>query len=474
MVSISTLLFLMAVFFITCGGLSWAFSNKLIKTKETYLLADRKFEVVRGAFSVSAAWTWATALFVVPQLSYQFGFTGFFWVLCINVITLGLFGFAASKIRQLYPNGFTFAEHIKNLYGKAAHNTYLFAFMIVAVLSLALNIYAGSTMLEKLTGLNMNISALFIIASAVLFGILRGMPSTNITEIFKMCIVMGSAVVLVPLVWNEVSWEVVRKGMTGKTGTYGDLWGTAEATTVFLTTGIYFVFRHISLPWSDNGFWQRAFAINPLKIKRTYALASVMFAVAPILFGTLGFVAAGSGFAVSNPQLTNVEVIGHFLSPWALGVVVFVLLTAIISLLDSQLNSISTLLSHDIYPQIKSTLSESRLIDLSRLSVLGLLLLSWALINVPGVNIVYFGFISSCVCITFFIPSVLALFKPTWMTAKGLVVGVLSGLIIGFPIYAYANLNKMMEWSLVGFFTCLILSATFSLGSGLIQNRKSI
>ena len=462
MLELTTVVALMALYFVVCGGLTWAFSSGSNKTKENFLLANRKFETVRGMFSISAAWTWATALFLAPQLSYQFGFTGFFWILGMNTLTLALFGFAAYKIRQLYPTGFTFAEHIKIHYGRWAHNTYILAFLLIAIIALSLNIYAGSKLIQTITGLDMNIAAAFLIVSAVVFSIFRGLRSTNVTEIFKMIVVLATAIIVVPQVWMLVGWDTIAKGMTGKTGTYGDLWGTAESVAFFLSTGIYFVFRHISLPWADNSFWQRAFVINPVKIKRTYAAAAGMFFVAPAMFATLGFVAAGSGMTIANVQLTNVAVISQLLSPWALGLVVFMLLTALTSILDSQITSVTTLISHDVIPQF-ANFTEAQSIDVSRWSVVGLVALSWALVNIPGVNILYFGLLTGCICMTFFVPSVVALFKPHLLQARSMVTGILLALFIGFPVYAYASLNKMVELSLLGFFGCLIISSLISL-----------
>jgi Na+/proline symporter len=471
MLELSTVVVLMAVYFIVCGGLTWAFSGSGNKTKENFLLADRKFETVRGMFSISAAWTWATALFLAPQLSYQFGFTGFFWILGMNTLTLAIFGFAAYKIRQLYPTGFTFAEHIRLNYGRWAHNTYILAFLLIAIIALSLNIYAGSKLIETITGLNMNIAAAFLIVSAVLFSIFRGLRGTNVTEIFKMIVVLGTAIIVVPQVWTQVGWDTIAKGMTGKTGAYGDLWGTAESVAFFLSTGIYFVFRHISLPWADNSFWQRAFVINPDKIKRTYAAAAVLFFVAPAMFATLGFVAAGAGMTIANVQLTNVAVIAQTLSPWALGLVVFMLLTALTSILDSQITSVTTLISHDVIPQLSKNFTESQGIDISRASVVAIVALSWALVNIPGVNILYFGLLTGCICMTFFVPTLIALFRPAWIQAQSMVTGILLALFIGFPVYAYASLNKMVELSLFGFFTCLVVSATITLGGSYFQRK---
>jgi len=473
LLSINSLVLLMTVYFVSCGLLVWFFSRDTNKTKESFLLADRKFEVLRGAFSVSAAWTWATALFLAPQLSYQFGFTGFFWILGMNTLTLTIFGFAAYKIREMHPLGFTFSEHIKLNYGKVAHNTYNFAFILVAILALSLNIFAGSKLIQVLTGLNMNIAAGFLIISAVLFSFFRGFKSTNITEIFKMVVVVATALVVVPQVWYAVGWDAVAKGMTGADGKYGDLFTTAEAMTVFWTTGIYFVFRHFSLPWADNSFWQRAFIIKPEKIKVTYAVASVIFFIAVATFASLGFVAAGMGIKPENLQLTNVSVISSLLDPWALYLVVFMLLTALTSIIDSQITSATTLLSNDILPQLYPQ-DDDATIDLSRTAVVGLVLISWALVNIPGVNILYFVYMQGCICMTFIVPSIIALIKPKLQDSKAMVTGILIGLFVGFPVYAWASLNKLNDIALLGFLGCLVISTVFSLGGSLIVRLNKL
>ena len=341
------------------------------------------------------------------------------------------------------------------------------------MIAISLNVYAGSKLIETITGLNMNLAAAFLIASALMFGMFRGLRSTNVTEIFKMVVVLATALIIVPQIWAAVGWDTIVKGMSGKSGNYGDLWGTAESVAFFLSTGIYFVFRHISLPWADNSFWQRAFVIQPDKIKRTYALAAVLFFIAPAMFASLGFVAAGAGMTIANVQLTNVTVIAEMLQPWALALVVFMLLTALTSILDSQITSVMTLVSHDVLPQVYPQ-SEGDTIDLSRTVTGVLVLLSWALVNIPGVNILYFGFLTGCICMTMIVPSVVALFKPALLRGSSIVLGILTALLIGFPVYAYASLNKMVELSLVGFFTCLTLSATITLLGSYVQRRRQV
>jgi hypothetical protein len=53
-----------------------------------------------------------------------------------------------------------------------------------------------------------------------------------------------------------------------------------------------------------------------------------------------------------------------------------------------------------------------------------------------------------------------------------MVTGILLALFIGFPVYAYASLNKMVELSLAGFFTCLAVSAIITLLGSQVEKRN--
>jgi Na+/proline symporter len=147
------------------------------------------------------------------------------------------------------------------------------------------------------------------------------------------------------------------------------------------------------------------------------------------------------------------------------------LLTALTSIIDSQITSVATLISHDVVPQFSEKVAESRSIDISRVAVMAVVALSWALVNIPGVNILYFGLLAGCICMTFFVPTLISLFRPAWIRAQSMVAGILVALTVGFPVYAYASLNKMVELSLVGFFTCLIASATITLVGSYLQRK---
>jgi hypothetical protein len=123
-----------------------------------------------------------------------------------------------------------------------------------------------------------------------------------------------------------------------------------------------------------------------------------------------------------------------------------------------------------VLPQLYPS-GEATTIDVSRIMVFALVILSWGLVNIPGVNILYFGFLAGCICMTFFVPSVVALFKPHLLQACSMVIGILLALCVGFPLYAYASLNKLTDLALWGFFACLIISSGVSLLGSRIEAR---
>ena len=106
-------------------------------------------------------------------------------------------------------------------------------------------------------------------------------------------------------------------------------------------------------------------------------------------------------------------------------------------------------------------MSEPQLIEYSRYGVVAIVLLSWLLINIPGVNIVYFGLLTGCICVTFIVPSVISLIKPTLQKANYMIAGILLSLLFAFPLYAISSLNKVYDLALVGFLGCFLIPGVF-------------
>src|SRR5699024_521822 len=88
---------------------------------------------------------------------------------------------------------------------------------------------------------------------------------------------------------------------------------------------------------------QRIFSVRKDRIKHSMILGAIIFALVPVGMGILGFVASGIGYSGSDISVVNFELIQSILPQWASVVFMFVLLSGLLSTIDSNLNSISSL-----------------------------------------------------------------------------------------------------------------------------------
>ena len=423
--------------------------HQFVKTKESFLMANRELGLLRGSFGIAAAWTWAVSLFVVPQIAMKFGVVGFFWVLIGNLLTLMLFGFAARRIRQLYPLGFTFSEHIRKMLGSTAAKVSILSFGLVTFSALALNLYAGSKLIATLASIDFLTASVVMSIVAIIISTSRGLITTSNGELFKIGMILIASIVLVPMALSVTDVGVLTQGLAGT--------ANLSAWDIFIGTGIFFLLSHIAAPWADNSFWHRSFAIRQQDIFKSYLLSSVVFIIGPFLLGLLGFIAAGSGMVIDDLQLTNVAVLGTLLGPWSVVVISVVLMAAMISILDTQLTSFCSMVTNDILAS--TSLSESKQIDISRIAAVGLLGTVLLFINIPGMNIIYLALLVGAVRLTSFVPNVVATFKHQYIDGRTYWIACVSGIAVPLPIYVYTSFNNMNDYKLYSFLACLIVPA---------------
>jgi Na+/proline symporter len=251
-------------------------------------------------------------------------------------------------------------------------------------------------------------------------------------------------------------WSTLAAGINGISGKYTTLWGTAEAWTLFVSYGLITLFSQWANPWADNSFHQRAFAVDKTKVFRTFALATVLFAGIPLLIGTIGFFAAGVGIQAegSAVQMINVIAIAQLLPGWMLVVFAFAAFAAMVSIADSQLTSLGSLMGHDVHDRIGSTADP---VKFSRWAMLGVAALVVALVNIPGFTLLYLIMVIAMVRIATLFPSLLALNFRDSVTSAGLFWGMLSGIVIGIPLYAYGAYFKIADLAMTGFFVTLVI-----------------
>jgi SSS family solute:Na+ symporter len=448
---------LFAVYGIIMYALTYYFTQRVTNTKEGYLLADRDIGTFLGAVSISSAWIWAGAIFLSSEIAYKWGWPGLFYFSVMNILTLFLFAPFAQRIRNAAPQGFTWSSYLREQFGTRVQSVYLILFVAFVICVLTFNIFAASKLVQTLTGIDFAVTSVVLTALALLYNLRKGLRATMVTEAFKLAVVAAAVLLVVPaLFYATDGWSTLAAGINGISGKYTTLWGTAEAWTLFISYGLITLFSHWANPWADNSFHQRAFAVDKTKVFKTFSLATVLFAGIPLLIGTIGFFAVGAGIKVEGAaiQMINVIAIAQLLPSWMLVVFAFAAFAAMVSIADSQLTSLGSLMGHDVHERVGSTADP---VKFSRWAMLVVATLVVALVNIPGFTLLYLVMVIAMVRIATLFPSLLALNFRNSVTSTGLFWGMLSGIVIGIPLYAYGAYFKMADLAMTGFFVTLVI-----------------
>ena len=417
------------------GAIMIAVSVYILKpstTKDNYLVADRQVGFWRSGFSVAATWIWAPALFIATQKAYQQGMAGLFWFTVPNIACLVIFAYFAIKLRNMFPRGYTLSQFILKNYSKRVQNLYLIQLGGLAICQFAVQLLAGGAVVSYLTGLDFFLVTLILTAIAFGYSYISGIRASILTDYWQMWLILAVVVLIVP--WIVISgggWQTVSNGFGGISGEFrlplhpGVAYSFGIAVTIGLLAG----------PFGDQSFWQRTFATKKKEIKKAFICSAIVFGVVPIFTGLIGFVAAGLGIE-GKPQLINIITAQMLLPTWVLLPFAFMLISGLVSTLDSALCSVSSLIGHDIAERQKVNSMKYAKVGMVVLAISGLLIA-----NIPDMKILYLFLFYGTLRASTLIPTVLTIIKGK-LSEQGMFYGICLALFVGAPLMAYGNFGQ--------------------------------
>jgi len=413
------------------------------KTKENYLVADRKIGWLQSGFSVAATWIWAPALFVATLKAYTQGIAGLFWFTVPNIACLLIFTYFAIKVREMCPKGFTLSSFMRDKYSDRVQNLYLIELMGLAVCQFAVQLLAGGAVIAYLTGLDFFIITLILSATALSYSFISGVRASILTDYWQMWFILVVVVVVVPwIVIESGGWSVVMDGIGGKSGEYSNPFN-AEVAYSF---GIVVTIGLLAGPFGDQSFWQRTFATKKKEIKKAFICSALVFGIVPIFTGLIGFVAAGLGIE-GKPQLINIITAQMLLPTWVLLPFAFMLISGLVSTLDSALCSVSSLCGHDISNK-KTTITYSDM-DWAKIGMVLLAIGGLIIANIPDMKILYLFLFYGTLRASTLIPTVLTIIKGK-LSEQGMFYGICLALFVGAPLMAYGNFGGGLHYKVAG------------------------
>ena len=421
-------------------GLSY-FYLKGSKINTNFLVADRKVGFMKSGFSTAATWIWAPALFIASQKAYQQGLPGVFWFTFPNILCLCIFAYFAHYLRKKFKNGFTLAQYMNVRHSRRVQILYIISLSALSICQFAVQLLAGGAVVTYLTGIDFTIVTIILTAIALSYSFVSGIRASIMTDVWQMIIILVVVLVVVPLVYVKGGGhEVLVKGIGGISGEFTNVFdpGVAWSFGVVVTIGL------LAGPFGDQSFWQRAFTTKQNEVKKSFLLSALVFGVVPIFTSIIGFMGAGLGIDAGNKaQLINIITVSELLPKAILIPFVWMLLSGLVSTLDSGLCAISSIASTDLDMKAKNKLTRARS-GMVLLAIGGIIIA-----NIPDMKILYLFIFYGTLRASTLLPTIYTIINKK-VSETGMFYGICTSLGFGVPVFAFAKFNGLTDlavWS---------------------------
>lgn len=371
-----TILFVYAVIMI----LATVILTKKEKNVERFCVGSRSENWLMSALSIAATWIWAPALFVSTEKAYSTGWVGLFWFLVPNALCLVIFIPFAKKIRKEMPEGMTLSGYMKEKYkSDGVKRVYLFQLIGLSVLSTGVQLLAGSQILSAVTGISFKTMTILLACIAISYSLFSGIKASMLTDAIQMVFMLVACSLFVIFGVRNTGTLGIIQGLSGISGDCTTLF-SGKGVEIFLAFGLPTTIGLLSGPFGDQSFWQRVFAVKKEKLGRAFLLGAVLFAVVPLSMGILGFMGAGAGYQAQNLGIINFELIRHFFPSWAVLPFLFMIVSGLLSTVDSNLCAVSSL---------TTDIAGGKDIRKTRSAMAVLLIAGILIANIPGITVTH-------------------------------------------------------------------------------------
>lgn len=337
------LLFLLG-YFILVLLVSFIFSRRM-RNLDDFFLASRNLPAFLVFISLSASWFGATSILVSTDEAYKVGLSSF-WVMGAPAVftVLLLAFFLASPIRRLPI--VSLPDLVELRYGRIVRH--LASFLIIwymAVLAASQMVAIGH-FLKGFLGLSYVLSLILGIAVVLVYSVLGGFFSVAVTDglqfFFLMAGILGLFHLLSGTSLNEVADYALQLGKEDYFNFFLD-WKKNFLTLLSFTLAWMIspiAWQRIQAAWSDKGARHGLFAT-----------AGALF----FLYGMVVFIGMFSLPVLSSQPLEGPllsEMISSKLSVFLSGILFVAIVAAIMSTMDTAINTGALSLTRDVYQQV--------------------------------------------------------------------------------------------------------------------------
>jgi len=408
-----------------CVGLFFA---KGIKSLEGFFLASRSLSGFWVFLTLVASWVGATSLLVSVDEAYREGVSSF-WVMGLPALltVLVFFLFLARPIRQL--NILTLPDLVELRYGRTVRHLASLLIIWYMILLASSQMVALGSFLKVF--LHMSYFSCLLVGTVIVlvYSVFGGFFSVVFTDGIQFFFLSGGICGLFFFLGRSATiHEVSQKVHTLDGIDYFSFFANIKENSLIALS--------FSLAWIISPIaWQRIQAAKSVKSARTGLAAT--FVMLFLIFGMIIGIGLFSRVLLSGEETAG-PVLSAIIATKAgklLGGILFVaVVAAIMSTMDTALNTGAMSLTHDVCFQLFPQRSSSHVILASRIATVSVAALAFLVATRFQSILKTLGLASEIMAVGFFIPGISMIFLKRKWPAAGLLSLILGG---GFAIVGF-------------------------------------
>lgn len=438
----------------------------MVRNTHGFVIADRRIGFGFGVGSVIAVWTWSMAVMMSSAQAFSFGTSGLLWFVVPNGLAVMVMVPFALRLRRQMPAGYTIVEFIRERFQNKPATTVMLVAMLLGLLAeIFINLFGVVLVMGVVFGLDPTAVLILTLLTVTVYSYFGGLWTSAITATFNTLLITVPAAIVVLFVLQKVGGPelVFQKVDEAGANTLDAFDGSAAAAF-----GISLALGLLASTMADQTFWQKAWALKPASMGRTFVWAGLWFYPIPIVLGLLGLV--GLGFGVTPEDLGDAGaggigpyVISHLGLPVILiALYVLIILNACYSSIDGAFSALSSVVAVDILKQAKPDIAPKSLFRYTKTSILvagviGGIVVSSGIDYVELVTTVFF------LKAALIIPLGLAIFWKR-MTSTAFVASLVLAVAVGYPVRQYVG-------ELAGIITLEGISLVAAVGISLLSRQ---
>jgi Na+/proline symporter len=441
--------------------------RKMVRNTHDFVIADRKIGFGFGVGSVIAVWTWSMAVMMSSAQAFTFGTSGLIWFVVPNGLAVMAMVPFALKLRRQMPAGYTIVEFIRQRFQNRPATTVMLIAMLLGLLAeIFINLFGVVLVMGVVFGISPTVVLIVTLATVTIYSYFGGLWTSAITATFNTLLITVPAAIVVLYVLQKVGGAdlVFQKVKEAGPNTLNAFDGSAAAGF-----GISLALGLLASTMADQTFWQKAWALKPATMGRTFVWAGLWFYPIPIVLGLLGLV--GLGFGVNVADLGDAGsggigpyVVSHLGLPIILiALYVLIILNACYSSIDGAFSALSSIVAVDVLKRAKPDIAAKSLLRWTKASIIiagvvGGIVVSSGIDYVELVNTVYF------LKAALIIPLGLAIF---WrrLTSTAFVASLVLAIAVGYPV-------RQLVGELQGIVTLEVISLVAAVGISLLSRQS--